>query len=293
MHPWKTVSYVERQTRQLLTIMFDFHESNKRINRWYTDIKKEYVEVYPKMSVPADRKAFVDKLAGVVTNIQKELDMLNAEASFLPADHLKEDVTNQISVYQMYANELAALVTREQFDAGNFKYEVFDDLKKKQNQLANINFDDKKKTDVRNFKKGAIQQGNELYQEAKDRLASIKENIRVSKERLNGINEEIRQQNIKLLEIDELIKQSQSLFVRAGELIRFFTKTFYKDTIMNLLIGLCLLACVGCIVLVFMAKNAQGSSPATSAATQNTTATNQTASALLAAVAVNVTGFGY
>lgn len=267
--------------------MFDFHESNKRINKWYTDIKKEYAELYPKMTAPPDRKAFVDKMKGVVENIQKEVDMLNAEANFLPDDNLKSDVVNQIQVYQMYANELSAVVSREQFDETNFKYEVFDDLKKKQKELANINFEDKKKTDVRNFKKGAIQQGNELYAEAKDRLAGIRENIRVSKERLNGINEEIRQQNIKLLEIDELIKQSQSLFVRAGELIRFFTKTFYKDTIMNLLIGLCFLACIGCVVMVFMAKSAQAK--AAGGATTNST----NASAILAAVGVNGTALGF
>lgn len=266
--------------------MFDFHESNKRINKWYTDIKKDYIELYPKMNLPSDRKSFLERLQKVIANIQNELNMLNSEAQFLPDDNLKSDVINQIQVYQMYANELSAIATREQFDETNFKYEVFDELKKKNKELANLNFEDKKKTDIRNFKKGAIQQGNELYVEAKDRLTSIKENIRVSKERLNGINEEIRQQNIKLLEIDELIKQSQSLFVRAGELIRFFTKTFYKDTIMNLLIGLCLLACIGCVVMVFMAKNA-ASKTATDTAASNGTAN---ATALLAAV--NGTVFG-
>ena len=268
--------------------MFDFQESNKRINQWYTDIKKEYIENYPKMSKLEERKPFIDKMKRVVGDIQNEIDMLNAEVNFLPSDGLKDDVSNQIRVYEMYANELSAIFSREQYREDNFKYEVFEELKKKQNKIANINFNDKKKTDIREFKKGAILQGNELYEEAKNKLTNIKENIRVSKERLNGINEEIRQQNIKLLEIDELIKQSQSLFVRAGELVRFFTKTFYKDTIMNLLIGLMLLACVACLVLVFMAKSSASKVTSVSNSPNATNATTTVAAS--GAVLVQVVG---
>jgi hypothetical protein len=252
----------------------DFRENFEKVNKWYDDIKREYAELYPKMDKPDDRKAFLAKFKKTIDEIRKEIDSLNATVVFLQPESMRDDVYNQIRTFELYADELESTIANVQFREDNFNYKIFNELKDRQKKIANINFEDKKGTQVREFKKEAIQEGDRLYGEAKMKLDNTKELIRISKERLQAINEEIRQQNYKLLEIDELIKQSQSLFVRAGELVKFFSKTFLKSKIMNLLIGLMLVMCIGCVVLIIMQKSSGGSA---TAATTNTTATNKTA----------------
>jgi len=249
----------------------DFQESFDRVNRWYDNIKKEYTELYPKMDKPDDRKAFLAKFRKTADEIRKEIDSLNATVVFLQPESKREDIYNQIRVFEMYADELEGTISREQFGDNNFNYKIFDDLKNRQNKVAKMTITDNKSAGVREFKREAIQEGDRLYAEAKTKLGNIKENIRLSKEQLQAINEEIRQQNYKLLEIDEQIKQSQSLFLRAGELVRFFSKTFLKSKIMNLMIGLMLVACIGCVVLIIMQKGSGGSSKAAPTNSTNTT----------------------
>lgn len=254
----------------------DFKDNFARVNKWYEEIKKEYQEDYPKMELPDDRKKFLTKYKNILGEMKKEIDCLNAEVEFLDNESDKQDVYNQIRVFEMYIDELEGNWNRENYKDKNFDYTIFDKVTERQNQIAKINFEDKKNMDVQKLKLAAIEEGDKLYGEALDRLKSIKENIRVSSERLAAINEEIRQQNYKLLEIDDLIRESQNLFVRVKELISFFSKTFLKDKCLSLMIILLFVLCGAILVLIILEK-AKGSDSTTT--TDTTTPADTTAAA--------------
>ena len=251
----------------------DLKSSFDRVNKWYEDIKKEYQEEYPKMELPEDRKKFLVKYKDVLSEMKKEIDCLNAEVEFLDNENAKRDVNNQIRIFEMYVDELEGTWNRENYKDKNFDYTLFQKVTDRQNQIAKINFDDKKNPDVQKLKLAAIEEGDKLYNEALDRLKTIKENIRDSSERLAAINEEIRQQNYKLLEIDDLIMQSQNLFVRVKELITFFSKTFLKDKCLNLMIILLFVLCGAVFVLIIMEKAKSGSDDSTAETTEEETTT--------------------
>lgn len=251
----------------------DFKDSFDRVNKWYEETKKEYLEVYPKMELPEDRKKFLNKYKAIIGEMKKEIDCLNAEVEFLENESDKNDVNNQIRIFEMYVDELEGNLNRENYKDKNFDYTLFDKVNERQKQIANINFEDKKNQDVQKLKLAAVEEGDRLYTEALDRLKTIKENIRVSSERLAAINEEIRQQNYKLLEIDDLIRESQSLFVRVKELISFFSKTFLKDKCLSLMIILLFVLCGAILVLIVMQKAKGTSTTETDTTTTNTTTT--------------------
>lgn len=248
----------------------DFKESFELIEKWYTEIKKEYKELYPKMKTPEERKTFLEKFKKTVEEMQHEVDCINAEVVFLDAETAQKDVYNQIRIYEMYIEELEGTVNRELYKKNNFNYDVFDDVKKRQKDMLALDLKDKKSKDVKKFKMTGVEHGNALYQEAKDKLTRIKKNIKESSDKLAVINEEIRQQNYKLLEIDDLIKESQSLFVRVKEMIAFFTKTFYKQKCMSLMCGLMFVLCIACILLIFLEKSKGGEAPVADTTTATT-----------------------
>ena len=94
--------------------------------------------------------------------------------------------------------------------------------------------------------------GEELYKKAFLKLDNCKKKIKYMQDILGSISQEIRDQNIQLLRIDELIRDSQNQFKRVKEMIEFFSKTFYKQKIMKLMITLMFILCVGIILLLFL-----------------------------------------
>lgn len=248
-------------------------ESFDRVDKWYVDINQEYSEVYPKLKTPEEKKKFLAKYKKTIGEMKHEIECLNAEVVFLDSDDKKDDVRNQIRVFEMYVLELEGTLSRELYSDDNFDYKIFDKVTERKEKLSKLNMKDTKSQEVKNFKQESIDEGDRLYSEAQDRLKNIREKIKISSERLDAINEEIRAQNYKLLQIDEIIIESQNLFVRAGDLINFFTKALLKDKCMNIMVGLLFVLVIACVVLVIMEKNKSSSQTTTTATnTTNTTA---------------------
>lgn len=261
-------------------------ESFERVDKWYVDINQEYKDLYPKMKLPEERKKFLDKYRKVINDMKHEIDCLNAEVVFLETEDKRDDVNNQIRVFEMYVMELEGTLSRELYHKDNFDYKIFDKVNERKELLAKVDLKDQKSNTVKDLKQASIDEGDRLYAEAQNKLKNIREKIRISSERLNAINEEIRAQNYKMLEIDEIIVQSQSLFVRAGDLIKFFTKVLLRDKCINVMVGLLFFLVLAVLALVIMQKM-KGTSSAT-AATNSTTSTNTTSGQMAMPEAVPV-----
>ena len=104
----------------------DFKESFDRVNGWYNDINKEYLEEYPKMELKEDRKKFLAKYKKVIDEMKNEIDCLNAEVEFLESEDQKNDVNNQIRTFENYVNELESTWNQENYKDTNFEYKIFD-----------------------------------------------------------------------------------------------------------------------------------------------------------------------
>ena len=229
------------------------------------DACEEYVETLP---------IELDTLSGKIQQLDKALE---AEKERIIATIEKEinELTESLTMYEAEIAILDSYDLKRHYDADRkVQSAIFENLKSQfdlaKMKARNIGEEQQNmvKIDEDEIVKQACKLGDKLFEKSIKRAKNILGNIKDSTALVADINVDIRAQNQKLLENEDIIADSQSHLKRAAVLVDYFSRAFYKDMVLKIMIFIISILIVGVIIFASMSK---GSATQKSLAIKNTT----------------------
>lgn len=99
-----------------------------------------------------------------------------------------------------------------------------------------------------------IQLGDQMQDDGIERLLNMNKDMGMNEEKVKDINTNLLEQNDKMMHADMEVREIESTLKRAKKYLMYFSKEYYQDTFIRVMITLIFLCLLAICVMIYLKK---------------------------------------